>query len=322
MSNHEEEVVLNVVTTGQHPIVLGLPWLKAHNSTIDWPNDRITFSSPYYSTHCLDASSDVFAVETEPETLSEEEVDLFTVNGELCSGRSNFSAEIASKHVQKSKSLEEMVPKEYHDFLHLFKKEGASKLPPHREHDMAINLNPTKPLPKPSGLYPMSDAELKELKQWLDEMLGRGFIQPSKSPIAAPYFFVPKKDTTSRLMVNWQRLNDITIKDQYPLPRTDEIVDRLRGATIFSKMDLRWGYNLVRIKEGDEWKTAFRTRYGLFEFKVMHFDLCNAPAVFQRLMNEVLSPVLDVSATNYLDDTMSYAKNKPDNVATNRTILS
>lgn len=94
-------------------------------------------------------------------------------------------------------------------------------------------------------------------------------------------------------------------------------MDRIRGSTIFSKFDLRNGYNLIQIQEGDEWKTAFKTRFGLFEFKVMHFGLCNAPAVFQRMMNDVLAHVLDITATNYLDDTLSYASEKPAHIKTN-----
>src|SRR6201992_741049 len=110
------------------------------------------------------------------------------------------------------------------------------------------------------------------------------------------------------MVVDYRKINDITIKDQFSIPRTDEIVDRVRSATIFSKFDLRWGYNLLRIKPGDEWKTAFRTRYGLFEFKVMPFGLSNATAAFQRMMNNVLLPILDISAINYLDDTTIYNK--------------
>src|SRR6202020_2045707 len=116
----------------------------------------------------------------------------------------------------------------------------------------------------------------------MEEMLNKEFIQPSKSPIASPCFYVPKKDSiTNRMVVDYRKINDITIKDQFPIPRTDEIVDRVRGATIFSKFDLRWGYNLLRIKPGDEWKMAFRTRYGLFKFKIMPFRLSNASAAFQ-----------------------------------------
>lgn len=124
------------------------------------------------------------------------------------------------------------------------------------------------------------------------------------------------------MVMDWRKLNNITIKDQFPLPHTDETMDLLRGSEIFSRFDLRNGYNLIRIKPGDKWKTAFKTRWGLYEFKVMHFGLCNAPAVFQRFMNDVLAPVLDLTATNYLDDTLSFAKEMAPHIETNKTILS
>lgn len=233
----------------------------------------------------------------------------------------NLSAQIASKHVEEERPAKEIVPEVYHDLLDVFDDTKSDTLPDHRPHDIAIDFVPGAVLPKPAGLYPMSDTENKEMRVWLDEMLAKDFIQPSKSPVASPCFFIPKKDSKKRLVVDWRKINAITVKDQYPLPRTDEIMDRVRGSKVFSKFDLRNGYNLIRIKKGDEWKTAFRTRWGLFEFKVMHFGLCNAPAVFQRMMNEVLAPVLDVDATNYLDDTLSFAEALPQHIETNRTIL-
>ena len=118
--------------------------------------------------------------------------------------------------------------------------------------------------------------------------------------------FVPKKDGTDRLCVDYRQLNDITIKNQYPLPNITELQDRLSRAKIFTALDLRDGYHLIRIKKGEEWKTAFRTRYGHYEYTVMPFGLTNAPATFQELINNVLRPYLDIFVIAYLDDILIY----------------
>ena len=136
----------------------------------------------------------------------------------------------------------------------------------------------------------------------------KGYIRPSTSLAGYPILFVPKKNSTLRICVDYRQLNGITIKNRYPLPRIDEILDRIHGAKIFTKFDLRGAYNLVRMKEGEEWKTAFRTRYGLFEYLVMPFGLTNAPATFQTLINNVLQEHLDRTVIVYLDDILIYSK--------------
>ncbi|RAL67224.1 hypothetical protein DID88_007999 [Monilinia fructigena] len=139
----------------------------------------------------------------------------------------------------------------------------------------------------------MSADELKTLREYIDDNLAKGWIRESTSQVASTTMWVPKKDGTKRLVVDYRKLNTLTKKDRYPLPLATELRDRLGGATIFTKMDLRNGYHLIRMKEGEEWKTAFKTRYGLYEYQVMPFGLTNAPATFMRLMNNVLSPYLE-----------------------------
>ena len=131
----------------------------------------------------------------------------------------------------------------------------------------------------------MSQAELGVLRQYIQENLGKGFIRPSKSPAAAPVLFVPKKDGTLRLCIDYRGLNKVTVKNRYPLPLMGEILNRVNGATVFSKIDLKDAYYRIRIRPGDEWKTAFRTRYGQYEYLVMPFGLTNAPAAFQAYIN-------------------------------------
>ncbi len=152
----------------------------------------------------------------------------------------------------------------------------------------------------------MSEKELKALREYIEENLAKGFIRPSESPAGYPILFVPKKDGSLRLCVDYRKLNDITIKNRYPLPNISELQDRLSGARWFTKIDLKGAYNLIRMKKGEEWKTAFRTRYGHFEYTVMPFGLTNAPASCQALVNNILRPWLDQTVIAYLDDILIY----------------
>ena len=145
--------------------------------------------------------------------------------------------------------------------------------------------------------YRMAPAELKELKTQLQELVDRGFIRPSISPWGAPVLFVKKKDGTWRLCIDYMQLNKVTIHNKYPLPRIDDLFDQLQGAIVFSKIDLRSGYHQLRIRESDIPKTAFRTRYGHYEFLVMSFELTNAPVVFMDLMNRDLMIGLSLSSS-------------------------
>ena len=170
--------------------------------------------------------------------------------------------------------------------------DDISGLPPDREVEFTIDLIPgTKPIFIPP--YRMSLAELRELKAQLEELLSKGFILPSISPWGAPVFFVKKKDGSLRLCIDYRQLNRVTICNQYPLPRIDELFDQLQGSRVYSKIDLRSGYHQLRVQESDVPKTAFRTRYGHYEFLVMPFGLTDAQSTFMDLMNRVFQPYLD-----------------------------
>lgn len=168
----------------------------------------------------------------------------------------------------------------------------------------------------------MSPPEQKALRVYLDEIIATGKIRPSTSPAAAPILFVPKKDRSLRLCVDYRGLNAVTKKNRYPLPLMDELADATKGATLFTKIDLKNGYNLVRIAEGEEWKTAFRTKYGHFEYLVMPFGLTNAPATFQAMMNTIFADLLDNGVVIYLDDILIYSKTRQEHVSLVQQILS
>ena len=192
-------------------------------------------------------------------------------------------------------------------FRDVFPDELPAGLPPAREVDHRIELLPgSTPPSRPT--FRLSASELVELKKQLEELTKAGFIQPSKSPFGAPILFVKKKDGTMRMCVDYRALNNITIKNSYPLPRVDELFDRLQGAKYFSKIDFRSGYHQIRIDPEDVPKTAFRTRYGHFEFLVLPFGLTNAPATFMHLMHQTFRKFLDEFVIVFLDDILIFSK--------------
>lgn len=212
-----------------------------------------------------------------------------------------------SEDVQLVKRLQSARSSVMTSFKDVFPDELPPGLPPSREVDHRIELVPGA-VPPSRPTYRLSATELAELKKQLDELVKAGFIQPSKSPFGAPILFVKKKDGTMRMCVDYRALNNVTIKNSYPLPRVDELFDRLQGARYFSKIDLRSGYHQIRIATGDEPKTAFRTRYGHFEFLVLPFGLTNAPGTFMHLMHQSFREYLDDFVLVFLDDILIYSK--------------
>jgi hypothetical protein len=189
--------------------------------------------------------------------------------------------------------------------------EELPEMPPDREVEFVIDLLPgTAPISKRP--YMMSVEELKELKKQLMELQEAGYIRPSSSPWGAPVLFVQKKDGSQWMCVDYRSLNDVTIKNKYPLPRIEDLFDQMRGARVFSKIDLRSGYHQMKIRPSDIPKTDFATRYGLYEFTVMSFGLTDAPAYFMNLMNKVFMEYLDRFVVVFIDDILIYSKNDSD----------
>ncbi len=183
-------------------------------------------------------------------------------------------------------SITPSVPSDYRAFQDVFSKQAATQLPPHRPWDCTIDLLPGYKLPK-GRVYPLSIPEHKAMEEYIKEALHQGYIRPSSSPAASSFFFVGKKDGGLWSCIDYRGLNSQMIKLPYPLSLVPAVLKELRGACIFSKLNLRSSYNLVRIREGNEWKTAFITPSGHYEYLVVLYGLAKAPLVFQEFMNEV-----------------------------------
>ena len=191
---------------------------------------------------------------------------------------------------------------------------------PERDIEFPIDLLPgTAPIAKRP--YRMSVSEFEELKKQLKELLDKQFIHPSSSPWGAHVIFVKKKDGTQRMCVDYRALNEVTTKNKYPLPRIEDLFDQLKGARVFSKIDLRSGYHQLRIRPSDIAKTAFTTRYGLYEYTVMPFGLSNALAYFMYLMNKVFMEYLDKFVVVFIDDIQVYSKSEEEHEEHLRLVL-
>jgi len=312
-------------------LVLGHSWLTRYNPLIDWVTRSISFRPP----SVLQSPASVPPVKTlvnlpfppteNPLQFTPSETPLSNpkrphiaiisapalLRASRLSGSKTFSLQFRSTLQAKSTTISEKInlsaiPEEYHKYTNVFSKSKAETLAPHCPYDLRIDLE--KDSHPPVGtIYLLSKFEQETLKEFIDKNLTNGFIRSTSLPHGAPVLFVKKKDGSLWLCVDFHDLNKITKKDQYPLPLISDLLDSPCKARIYTKIDLQHAYHLVRITEGDEWKTAFWTCYGTFKWSVMPFGLTNAPAAFQRFMNDVFSNLLDVCVVVYLDDILIYS---------------
>ncbi len=283
--NHAEEIRFLLIRSPTAPVVLGHTCLAKHNPHIDWALNSVLGWSSFCLAQCLGAA---FSPVMSCSVLQEEPVSLAGV------------------------------PEAYHDLGAVFSKSRASSLPPHCLYDCAIDLLPGTSPPK-GRLYSLSRPEREAMERYIHDSQVAGIIRPSSYPAGAGFFFVGKKDGSLRPCIDYRGLNDITVKNRYPLPLMSSAFELLQGAAIFTKLDLCNAYHLVRIREGDEWKTAFNTPTG--EYLVMPFGLSNSPAVFQALVNDVLRDIVDRFVFVYLDDILIFSQNERDHVQHVRRVL-
>ncbi len=284
--NHTERIIFFLTDSPLAPVVLGHLWLTKHNPRIDWGQSSVSAWSESCYASCL----------------------VSTCSPVSCSPLQDEAVNLSN------------MPAEYHDLKEVFSKSRAASLPPHRPYDCAIDLVPGTSPPK-GRLYSLSVPERGAMEKYIADSLAAKFIRPSSSPAGAGFFFVAKKDGSLRPCIDYRGLNNITVKNTYPLPLMSSAFERLQGASLFTKLDLRNAYHLVRIREGDEWKTAFNTPRGHFEYLVMPFGLSNSPAVFQALVNDVLRDMVDQFIYVYLDDILIFSSSLQEHVQHVRRVL-
>ncbi|KAK3560561.1 hypothetical protein QTP86_010898 [Hemibagrus guttatus] len=286
---HYEQLVFYVTSSPANPVILGFPWLRRHDPHISWRSGELV----RWSTTCL--------------------------RGCL---RDPVSRPCRTSHVERAiEAAGGHLPRQYTDFQEVFSEERAARLPRHQVWDCAIDLLPNASPPK-GRIYPLSLPESKAMEEYIETSLAAGHIWPSTSPAAAGFFFVGKKNGGLRPCIDYRGLNAITVRYPYPLLLVPAALEQLRGARVFTKLDLRSAYNLVRIRKGDEWKTAFHTTHGHYEYCVMPFGLTNAPAVFQALINKVFRDLLGRGVIAYIDNILVYSTSMEEHVLQVQEVLA
>ena len=288
-------------------VILGMDWLARHYAILDFREKQVIFRIP---------GDSEFGFRGEQIPAPSNLILVITDRRMLCQGCQGYLALVRDTAADRGNIDDVPISCEFPDVF----PEELPGLPPDREIEFCIDVVPgTAPISLPP--YRMAPAELKELKEQLQDLLDKGFVRPSTSPWGAPVLFVKKKDGSLRLCIDYRQLNKVTIRNKYPLPRIDDLFDQLQGASYFSKIDLRSGYHQLRIRHEDVRKTAFRTRYGHYEFLVMSFGLTNAPAAFMDLMKRVFKPFLDRFVIVFIDDILVYSRSEEEHVEHLRIVL-
>ena len=312
--SYQSSLFLYVVPKLGYDIILGTPWLRQQQADIIMSGEEPKLVYKNTGLEVLSEYGKEFAKASVLE-VSASAFNTYTSHRQQKKGAKVFTASLAdiekALRVRQPTDPKTKLPEHYHAFLDVFDRKIADTLPQHRgpeiDHKIVLETVDGKPTEPPWGpLYGMSRGELLVLRRTLTELLDKGFIRVSNSPAGAPVLFAKKPGGGLRFCVDYRALNKLTKKDRYPLPLINETLERIGKARWFTKLDVNAAFYKLRINEGDEWKTAFRTRYGLFEWLVTPFGLANAPSTFQRYINWTLRDFLDEFASAYLDDILIF----------------
>jgi len=294
---HMERMRMDVCDLGKTEVILGMPWLAAHNPEINWETGEVKI------TRCPPLCGGKSQKSKKKEkvkmmaTEEEEKIIRWAIDNKEDWRREE---EIEEDH----RKIEEMIPKKFLKWRKVFGKVESERMLTRKIWDHAIDLKETFK-PRKEKIYSLFKNERKKIQNFVEDQLRKGYIRPSKSPQTSPVFFVGKKDRSKRMVMDYRNLNSQTVKNNYPLPLIMELIDNMGSKKVFTKMDLRWRFNNVRIKEGDEWKGVFTTHIGSFEPIVMFFGMTNLPATFQVMMNEILRDLINKrKVAAFVDDVL------------------
>jgi len=302
---HKERMLIDVIGGQKWSVILGMPWLRCYNPEIDWKTGEVKM------TRCPDECGKKWKTgrQTKPGWKKQEEREEKKKRRPAIEEIKMIERIIEEKEDEEEDLMElratdEIVPQRFHKYLKVFEKKDLERMPTRKAWDHAIDLREGFVLKK-GKIYPLSRVEREEVQEFVKDQLRKGYIRLSKSPQTSPVFFVPKKDEKKRMVQDYWYLNSWMIKNNYPLPLISDLIDSIEKKKVFTKMDLRWEYNNVRIKEGDEWKAAFSMPEGSFEPMVMFFGLTNSPVTFQAMMNDLLRDwVVEEKVAVFIDDVM------------------
>jgi hypothetical protein len=302
---HKERATSDICDLGNIDAIIRTPWLRKHNPEINWTTGEVEF------TRCPRLCGHRRRQEKKHIPWEKAERHEFMMYLEGHEQEQHFAEwwhrhkmeyELACEQQNIAMLDKETIPAQFQKYRDVFDKEESEQMPLRKPYDHAIELKEGF-TPKKVHLIHLSPEERGEVEEFIQDQLRKGYIRPSKSPHTSPVFFIPKKDRKKRMVQDYREINKSTIWNNYPLPLISELIDQAGQSKVFTKIDLRWGYNNMRIKEGDEWKAVFATHIGAYEPLVMYFGLMNSPASFQNMMNDILKDLIaDGKVIVYIDD--------------------
>ena len=313
---HVKRTEIDVIGGQKWGVILGMSWLEHHNPEIDWKIGEVKM------TRCPEECGKQWRLvqgksgwEKQKEEEAREEKEKRREKKEKKKNQKKGKMVEVRKMAEEWEIWEEeeevarleveakkLVPEKFHEWIKVFGKKQSERMPTRKLWDHAIDMKEGFVLRK-GKMYLLSREEREEVREFMKEQLQKGYIRPLKSPQMEPVFFVGKKDGNKRMVQDYRYLNEWTVKNNYPLPLILDVLENIGMKKMFTKMDLRWGYNNMRIKEDDEWKAAFTTPEGSFEPTVMFFRLTNSPATFQAMMNKLLRDLTNTGKVAvFIDD--------------------